>query len=286
MEKLTRRSFVSNTLALGAGLSGLASGISPHLRATPRAVEDNISIAQWALVREIREGKWKTLDFPRIAREDFDIAGIELVNTLFEVPTYSYLKQLKKNAEDHGVQMVLIMVDDEGEPASPDKTERKQMVINHRKWIDIAQYLGCHSIRTNCRPRDVSFEDGLKWATESYNHLLEYAAPAKISVVIENHGTLSDDPDFIVALMKKVNNLYFGTLPDFKGDDPYTYVRKTVPYATGISFRLQESDQETERLVRLCHDSGYRGFYGIESSGRENIARGKKLLEKVLFGKD
>ena len=95
MEKFTRRSFVSNTLALGAGLSGLASGISPHLRATPRAVEDNISIAQWALVREIREGKWKTLDFPRIAREDFDIDGIELVNTLFEVPTYRYLKQLK-----------------------------------------------------------------------------------------------------------------------------------------------------------------------------------------------
>jgi hypothetical protein len=285
MEKLTRRSFVGNTVALGAGLSGLTAGMSPYLRATPRAVEDNISIAQWALVREIREGKWKTLDFPKIAREDFDIDGIELVNTLFEVPTYGYLKQLKKNAEDHGVQMVLIMVDNEGEPASPDKNERKQMVINHRKWIDIAQYLGCHSIRTNCRPRDVSFEDGLNWAAESYNHLLEYAVPANISVVIENHGTLSDDPDFIVALMEKVNNLYFGTLPDFKGDDPYTYVKKTVPYATGISFRLQESDLETERLIELCRASGYRGFYGIESSGRENIARGKKLLERVLFGK-
>ena len=181
--------------------------------------------------------------------------------------------------------MVLILGDDEGEPASADKIVRKQMFMIHRKWLDIAEYLGCHSIRTNCRPREVSFEDGLNWATESYNHLLEYAVPAKISVVIENHGTLSDDPDFIVALMEKVDNLYFGTLPDFKGNDPYTYVKKTVPYATGISFRLQESDQETERLVRLCRDSGYRGFYGIESSGRENIARGKKLLEKVLFGK-
>jgi hypothetical protein len=38
--------------------------------------KDDISLAQWALVDEIREGKWKTLDFPRIAREEFDINGI------------------------------------------------------------------------------------------------------------------------------------------------------------------------------------------------------------------
>ncbi len=182
--------------------------------------------------------------------------------------------------------MVLIMVDDEGEPADPSKKERMQAVINHRKWVDIAHYLGCHSIRTNCRPKNVSFEDGLKWAEESYNLLLEYAIPAKVGVLIENHGTLSDNPDFIVALMKLVNNLYFGTLPDFKGSDPYTYVKKTIPYAAGVSFRLQSTEQETERLVKLCHDSGYRGFYGIESSGRENIRRGKKLLERVLFGKE
>ena len=68
---------------------------------TPQMTHDDISLAQWALVDEIREGKWKNLDFPRIAREDFGLNGIEFVNTLFEVPTVSYLNQLKKNAGDH-----------------------------------------------------------------------------------------------------------------------------------------------------------------------------------------
>ena len=110
-----------------------------------------ISLAEWALVEEIRAGKWKNLDFPRIAREDFGLNGIEFVNTLFESPTETYLKKLKQQAEDYGTTMVLIMVDEEGDGASDTKEGRKQFEINHRKWVDIAHYLGCHAIRTNCR---------------------------------------------------------------------------------------------------------------------------------------
>lgn len=50
-------------------------------------MKDDISLAQWSLIDEWRPGKWKTLDFPRLTREDFGLNGIELVNTLFEVPT-------------------------------------------------------------------------------------------------------------------------------------------------------------------------------------------------------
>ncbi|HYJ65554.1 MAG TPA: hypothetical protein VEV62_17555, partial [Parafilimonas sp.] len=63
-------------------------------------MKDDISLAQWALIEEIRAGKFKTLDFPKIAREDFGLNGIEFVNTLFEVPTIEYLNALKRNAAD------------------------------------------------------------------------------------------------------------------------------------------------------------------------------------------
>src|SRR5690348_16068374 len=107
-------------------------------------MKDDISLAQWALVNEIKAGQWKTLYFPRIAREDFNLNGIEFVNTLLEVPTETYLNTLKRNAQDHGVEMILIMIDDEGDGCAASEKERKQFVINHRKWIDIAHYLGCH----------------------------------------------------------------------------------------------------------------------------------------------
>jgi sugar phosphate isomerase/epimerase len=235
-------------------------------------------------------GKWKTVDFPRIARKDFDLNGIEFVNSLFESPTASYLNRLKKNAADHGVTMVLIMVDGEGETCTPSKEERLQTVINHRKWIDAAQYLGCHAIRTNCRGPEKQTpprEEAVKWAAETYNMMLEYAVPAKISVLIENHGGVSNDAAFMVALMNEVNSLYFGTYPDWRSPSPefdnYDYVLKMLPWAGGMSYRNQPTEEGTAKLVRLCHEAGYRGWYGIESSGRDGIAKGKELLRKYLF---
>ena len=284
----SRREFIKKTAMLtAAGLVAPALYKTTETMATPRMTYDDISLAQWALVDEIRKGKWKNLDFPRIAREDFGLNGIEFVNTLFEVPTASYLAQLKQNAEDHDVTMVLIMVDAEGDGCEPTAKLRKQFEVNHRKWIDIAHYLGCHSIRTNCRgPENVDKKEALKWAAESYNMLLEYAMQAKISVVIENHGGVSNDPDWMVELMKEVDNLYFGTYPDWRQPsdkfDNFDYLKKTLPWAAGMSYRNQPTEEITAKMLKLCRDSGYKGWYGIESSGREAIEKGKGLLKKYL----
>ena len=114
-------------------------------------------------LRRSAQANGRILDFPRIAREDFDLNGIEFVNTLFESPTETYLKKLKQNANDHGVTMVLIMVDEEGDGCADTKEASKQFEINHRKWVDIAHFLGCHAIRTNCRgPENVDKKEALE----------------------------------------------------------------------------------------------------------------------------
>jgi sugar phosphate isomerase/epimerase len=283
-----RRKFIHNS-ALLAGATLIAPGLSGfNLNNTERIMKkDDISLAQWALVDEIRAGKWTNLDFPKIARETFDINGIEFVNTLFEVPTVNYLNQLKQNADDHGVDMVLIMVDDEGDGAEPTAELRKQFVINHRKWIDIANYLGCATIRTNCRaPKDADPKEAMKWAVESYQMLLAYAKQAKIKVTIENHGGVSNDPDWMVELIKKVNDPDFGTYPDWRGPsvdfDNVDYLKKTIPYAFGQSYRNQPTEEETAALIKISQESGYQGWYGIESSGRDAIHEGVRVLKKYL----
>ena len=76
--------------------------------------------------------------------------------------------------------------------------------------------------------------------------MLEYAIPANISILIENHGGVSNDADWLVSLMKEVNSKYFGVLPDWRqpgGDfDNVDFLRKTLLFR-GMSFR-------TNRLMR------------------------------------
>jgi sugar phosphate isomerase/epimerase len=289
MEKISRRNFVEKSLIMGAaGVAAPSFFNKEMMEPTPRIIKDDISLAQWALVDEVRSGKWKTLDFAKVAKNDFGLNGIEFVNTLFEVTTEGYLRQLKKNSSDNGVTMVLIMVDDEGDGCSPTKELRRQFEINHRKWIDAAAYLGCSAIRTNCRgTENVNKEEALKYATETYQMMMEYAVPAKVSVLIENHGGVSNDADWMVSLMKSVNNLYFGSYPDWRAPsatfDNVDYLTKMLPFAGGMSYRNQPTEELTAKMIKLAKDSGYRGWYGIESSGREEIKKGIALLKKYLF---
>ena len=285
---MNRRKFLENSGVLGAA-GIIAPGLiyQSNTIMTATQTKDDISLAQWALVEEIRAGKWKNLDFPKVAREDFGLNGIEFVNTLFEVPTEGYLKKLKQNAATHGVTMVLIMVDDEGDGAESTSQGRKQFEINHRKWVDIAHYLGCRAVRTNCRgPKNADKKEALKWATESYQMLLDYARPSGIQIVIENHGGVSNDPDWMVSLMKEVNDPLFGTYPDWRSPMPdfdnYVYLQKTLPFAKGMSYRNHPTEAQTAKMIQLSRDSGYRGWYGIESSGREEIKKGIDLLKKYL----
>jgi hypothetical protein len=49
-----------------------------------------------------------------------------------------------------------------------------------------------------------------------------------------------------------------------------------------MSFRNQPTEELTAKMIKMAHDSGFRGWYGIESSGREAIKLSKEWLLKYL----
>src|SRR6266700_2072000 len=83
--------------------------------AAARPTKDDISLAAWSINRSFFVAhRWKNLDLPRIAREQFNINGIEFVNQFFENPMLSYLNQLKKNADIFFVRLLLPLVAADG----------------------------------------------------------------------------------------------------------------------------------------------------------------------------
>ena len=300
MNTLSRREFLTTAAGAGAAVSAAGLPLAGEAVAANRPMKDAVSLAAWSLVRSFRKGKWKNLDLPRICREDFDIDGIEFVNSFFELPRDGYLKKLRKNADDYGVKLVLIMVDGEGDMSGKDKKERMQASLNHRKWIDIAAHLGCHAIRCNVGgPREGYDADIMKRAAESFSHLVDYSSQYPINVILENHGGVSSNPDMMIDLMKSVNSPHFGTLPDFGNIyefDRYESIRKLVPYAKGISVKTKfnkdgsHPQYDVERLLKICMDEGFHGFWGIEQESREAedweaVRWSKAVIDRVVFGK-
>jgi len=303
---LTRRSVLRGALA---GSALLGSGALPTWAAEPTGKPEpgkigdfKISLAEWSLHRALGAHKIDNLDFPKIAREQYGIEGVEFVNQFFKTKAHDsqYLADLKKRAKDVGVTCVLIMIDDEGDLSAKDQTKRDEAVDKHKKWVDAAAALGCHAIRVNTgghySPTDVG------GVADACGKLTEYGEKHDIAIICENHGGPSSNPDALLALMKAVNKPTFGTLPDFgnfpesKGKytlDVYDAIARMMPYAKGVSAKSYDFDasgKETKldfaRIMKIVTDAGYHGFVGIEYEGGrlsepEGIRATKKLLESL-----
>jgi L-ribulose-5-phosphate 3-epimerase len=296
-----RRQFLKTSTALFAG-AGLTSCMTQGSVDSAKKPWFKISLAEWSLNRALFGKQLDNLDFPVVAKRDYGIDAVEYVNQFWmdKARDKSYLAELKKRAAGEGVRNVLIMCDREGALGDPDTGKRKKAVENHHKWVEAARYLGCHSIRVNAQSSG-SYDEQLDRAADGLRQLSEFAANLGLNVIVENHGGLSSNGAWLAAVMRKVNLLNCGTLPDFgnfqigKGQeyDRYKGVTELMPFAKGVSakshdFDAQGNETHTDyrRMLKIVRDAGYRGYIGVEYEGSKlsepvGIRATKTLLERV-----
>ena len=212
---MKRREFIKKSASLTAGvtLGGLSSTL---LNGCNNKMSFKISLAEWSLHRALNSKEIDHLDFAAIAKNDFSINAIEYVNSFFfnHAKDNAYLIEMKNRADDHGVKSLLIMCDNEGNLGEPEEKKRIQAVQNHYKWAEAAKFLGCHSIRVNARSFG-TYDEQIKLAADGLRRLVEFGDNIEINIIVENHGGLSSNGEWLSSVMKEVNHPRIGTLPDF-----------------------------------------------------------------------
>ncbi|MBC6367249.1 TIM barrel protein [Algoriphagus sp. AK58] len=290
-----RRNFLKTTglatAALGLGLPQVNFAMN---NANPPF---KISLAEWSLNKLLFGGKMNHLDFARDAKKN-GIEAIEYVNQFFmdKAQDKAYLQEMKNRADGEGVTSVLIMIDREGQLGAATSEERQQTVENHKKWVEAAKFLGCHSIRINAYTavpfsQDPKAEqEAINVCSSTFRRICEFADDFDINVIIENHGGFSSNGKWLAELIKQTAHPRAGTLPDFgnfamKRDasgilsyDSYRGVDELMPFAKGVSLkpvvwdeRGKEHPLDYERMMKLVVGHGFHGYVGIEhgSEGRE-----------------
>jgi L-ribulose-5-phosphate 3-epimerase len=289
-----RRDFLTASIS---GLASLGFSAEPLFR---------ISLAEWSFHRALFSGAMSHLDFITRARKDYGLDGVEYVNQFFmdKALDRGYLREMTSRAEGEGVRSLLIMCDSEGDLGDPAAGERARAVGNHRKWVEAAKTLGCHSVRVNARSNpDLPYEEQEKLAADGLRSLCELADPHGIGVLVENHGGLSSNGSWLAAVMKRVAHPRIGTLPDFgnfrlretpeEWYDRYQGVAELMPFARAVSAKSHDFDDNGEetatdfrKMMKIVLDAGYRGYVGIEYEGEtlseaEGVEKTKALLSRV-----
>ena len=289
---MNRRHFVSQLTVISAAFASSQMAI-----AAKKAPRFQISLAQWTINKDIRAGKIDNLDFAKVAKEH-DIHAIEYVNQFFmdKAMDTCYLNEMKKRAADQGVKSLLIMCDREGNIGDPDNAKRTQTVENHKKWLHAAKFLGCHSIRVNAGSRG-TWEEQVKLASDGLARLTELGAKMDLNVIVENHGGLSSNADWLVEVIKKVDHPGCGTLPDFgnfriktgESYDSYKGIKKLMPFAKGVSVKDQVWDDkhnlsplDYDKMMKVVSESDFSGYCGIEFGGYEGLAQSRKTLQEAI----
>ena len=294
---MDRRKFIVDSSKIISGLPFLNL-----MSCVDKSISFNISLAEWSLHRSIYSGKIDHLDFIELSKKKFNIDAVEYVNSFFfdKAEDISFLNRMNTIASDNGVKSLLIMCDNEGDLGDSDPKKRTQAIENHYKWVEAAKFLGCHSIRVNARGND-SYHELLKLVADSLSRLTEFSSKLDINVLVENHGGLSSNGEWLSSVMKKVNNSMCGTLPDFgnfnmgnnKWYDRYKGMTELMPYAKAVSAKSHDFDNNGNeihtnfyKMIDIMLSFGYYGYVGIEYEGSkldemDGILATKALLEKV-----
>lgn len=302
-----RRSFIKQAAGAAAGLTLMPAAFA---ELSKKRLFFDVSLAEWSLHKALFSKKITNLDFPGIARKEFDISIVEYVNQFFKdkAEDKTYLNDLLTRCKDNGISNHLIMIDGEGSLAATDAAERLKAVENHHRWVECAKYLGCKTIRVNAAGQGTA-EDMQKAAVEGLGKLGEFAKTMNINVIVENHGGYSSNGQWLSGVMKQVGMKNVGTLPDFgnfcikrgagadhacaEEYDRYKGTGELMPFAKGVSAKTYDFDEagncvETDysRILKVVKDSGFKGIAGIEYEGNKDdeytgIRKTKALLERV-----
>ncbi|MEM9082997.1 MAG: sugar phosphate isomerase/epimerase family protein [Planctomycetota bacterium] len=264
----------------------------------------DISLAQWSLHPLFYGDEIDHLDFAAEAKA-LGFGAIEYVNAFFKdkADDEPYLTEMTNRASDAGVEQLLIMCDGEGDLGDPDEAARAKAVSNHKKWLQAAQHLGCHSIRVNAASSG-TWEEQQKLAADGLRQLCELAEPFELNVLVENHGGLSSNGRWLAGVMKKVDHPLVGTLPDFgnfcmdwsRADqddawyDRYVGVGELMAFAKAVSAKSYEFDgdgnevrTDYERMLKIVKEAGYRGWIGVEYEGKELDPRAGSVATRTLL---
>jgi len=303
--EMTRRDIILSAGGLGAALALTPRTLAQDGAAASDAAPEplfKISLAQWSLHRTIGSGKIDNLEFAEWTKTWTEVDALEYVNSFFKdkATDFEYLAEMKLRADDNGMKSLLIMCDGEGALGDPNEKQRRQAARNHFKWIAAAKFLGCHSIRVNAQSSG-EYEEQQRLAADGLRQLCEMGEEYGINVIVENHGGLSSNGEWLAGVMKQTDHARAGTLPDFgnfrigEGEyyDRYKGVAELMPYAKAVSaksydFNERGDDDATDyrKMMRIVVDAGYRGYVGIEYEGsvldeQAGIRKTEQLLRRV-----
>jgi sugar phosphate isomerase/epimerase len=236
-------------------------------------------------------------EFGQIAHDRLGVRAIELCQLQFDSVADERIEALRAVLDEAGVK-VLTMPIDVGDLTTDSDDFRANDVARIERWFEIAHRLGARYVRVNAGAPMGGAGEVSRGVVGALQSLSERARALGLALLVENHGGVSSDPDFITRLLDDVGRDRLGLLLDlgnfeplisishgrFRGEElptlgldlshVYDNIEQLAPLASLVHAKAIDPASDGSPLIDLpkalgiVASSGYTGSVSVEWEGR------------------
>jgi sugar phosphate isomerase/epimerase len=301
--KATRRQFIHNSLAAGAG-AGLAATAAPAIEPIRRSGRPliRLSLAAYSF-RQYLDLRRKPQ--PTMTLDDFiDMAAgwpldaVELTAYYFAQTSPRYLAQLKGRCTRLGLDISGTAVGNNF--CVTDESRLKEQIADVKRWIEHTSRLGGKTMRIfagNVERGDTE-ERARTRVLAAFQEVCEHAGQFGVFLALENHGGITATADKMLALVQAVKSDWFGVNLDtanFVTADPYGDLARIAPYAVVCQIKTEiqragknKEEADLKRLLGILRTANFRGYVALEYEAAADpkiaVPRALTQLREALNG--
>lgn len=239
-------------------------------------------------------------DLPKFTRDQLGLYGLNMATSLLAGADLARLDSFRDAADKASCPCLVLTDSDPQAFGVMDEDAGDAAVERVIRVVRAANRLGCNSIGLTLTGEDN--EDTFDNSVERLKNVLQIAERLEVNILLVPGKGLTEDPERLTELIKKVGGFRIGTFPDFqtasRAPDPLLHLRRLAPYASAITASTAKftpakkgegfahEAYDVVQYVKTITSVGYQGTLSIDYRGdgdpAEGIARTKTLLESVL----
>lgn len=183
-------------------------------------------------------------DLPRWAREELGVYGLTLQTSLFAGWELAQFDRFRDNADKAGAPCLVLVEDKPLGLAEADEAKAAAALDRAERVLRVASLLGCSSVAISLEDSDQ--KGSIETLTPRLKRVLGQAERMELNLLLAPAGGLTDTPEKLTSLIRKVGGFRIGSFPDFeaasKASNPTAYLRSLAPYASCVCGSVKAFD--------------------------------------------
>lgn len=215
-------------------------------------------------------------DLPSLGQGELGLHGLNIQTSMLKGWEIDLVDRIR-DAADKASCPCLLLIEDQPHPlgdASADRASAAQDRLE--RVLRVAHRLGCSSVAISIA--DSKSSGGLDVIAERLRPVVARAERLEINLLIAPSKGLTESPEHITDLIRKVGGFRVGSFPDFqtaaKSDDAGAYLRGLTPYASAVSASFLDVDSRGEHpafdfseCIEAVRSVGFEGSLSLEYRG-------------------